>query len=246
VTAVRPAGAPRRQRALIVDDEPVARAELRSLLRGVGWLSCVGEAATCDEAIGAIDRLRPDVVFLDVQMPGGTGLDVLDRVRHRPLVVFTTAYDRYAVEAFDRAATDYLVKPFGDRRFGKTAERVRAALAMRAGPSGPAGRRSIFVADRGALVNVPVDDIVALSADDDYVRIRTATRAYLEHGRLGAWAAKLDPASFLRVHRSHVVNRDWVVQTRAAGNGRVELRLRDGTSIVASRRAWRQVRSAFR
>jgi len=230
-------------RALVVDDEPIARGELRSLIGEVGWLTCVGEAATGDEAVRAIDQLRPDVVFLDIEMPGGSGLQVLERTRHRPCVVFTTAYDRYAVQAFDVAALDYLVKPFGERRFAEAVARVRVALDGRAAIG--AGGGSIFVTSQGALVNVPASEIICLSAADDYVQVRTPSRSYLQLGSLGALAERLDPGQFLQVHRSHIVNRAWIDLARPAGGGRMEILLKDGTIVPASRRCWRRVRQQF-
>jgi two-component system LytT family response regulator len=230
-------------RALIVDDEPIARGELRSLIGEVGWLTCVGEASTGDEAVRAIDQLRPDVVLLDVEMPGGSGLQVLQRSRHRPCVVFTTAYGRYAVQAFDAAALDYLVKPFGERRFADAVARVRVALDGRAAIGAGGGQpSSIFVTSQGTLVNVPASEIICLSAADDYVQVRTPSRSYLELGSLGSLADRLDPGRFLQVHRSHVVNRKWIDLARPAGGGRMEILLKDGTTVPASRRCWRRVR----
>lgn len=234
-------------RALVADDEPLARGELRSLIAGIDWLRCIGEATTTDEAAEAIDALQPDVVFLDIEMPGGSGLQAIERARHRPCVIVTTAYDRYAVQAFDRAAVDYLVKPFGERRFAEAVARARSVLDGRAAiDSRATPASSVFVTFQGSLVNIPADDLICLSAEDDYVRLRTPARAYLEYGRLGSFAGKLDASKFLRVHRSHVVNRAWIERAKPAGAGRVELRLRDGTTVPASRRCWRRVKALLR
>ena len=111
--------------ALIVDDEPIARRKLRRLVDELHDVDCVGEVADGDRAVGAIDRMRPDMVFLDIHLPGTSGLDVLRRIKHRPDVIFTTAYDRYAVTAFELHAVDYLLKPFGRERLREAVERVR-------------------------------------------------------------------------------------------------------------------------
>ena len=116
--------------ALIADDEPLARRKLRDLMAGVDWLQCLGEAADGEAALHAIDTLRPDLLFLDVEMPGLSGLQVIERARHKPIVVFTTAFDRYAVPAFELHALDYLLKPFGRERFLQALERAREALGQ--------------------------------------------------------------------------------------------------------------------
>ena len=112
-------------RALIVEDEPLARKRLRELMRDVPWLESAGEAANGFDAVKAIDELRPDLIFLDVQLPGLSGIDVLTRVRHSPGVIFTTAYDQFAVTAFELGAVDYLLKPFGTRRFLEALEKAQ-------------------------------------------------------------------------------------------------------------------------
>src|SRR5690242_20507290 len=127
-------------RALIVDDEPLARRTLRDIVADVPWLDCVGEAETGARAVSMIDALTPDLVFLDIEMPELNGLQVLDRISHEPAVIFTTAYDRYAVSAFELEALDYLLKPFGRERCLAALERVRRALPMngdRAEPTSP-------------------------------------------------------------------------------------------------------------
>ena len=154
--------------ALIVEDEPLARRRLRDLIRGVPWLECAGEAATGRIAIAAIDELQPDLVFLDVRLPGMSGIDVLSQARHRPAVIFTTAHDQFAVTAFELAALDYLVKPFGRERFTRAVERARPLLERQAGgaaaaraqgalAAGPMAR--LFVRDAGRIVPVRVASI---------------------------------------------------------------------------------------
>ena len=129
----RPATEPPTVTALVVDDEPLARRKVRELLREVSWIHCLGEAADGLAAARAIDEHRPDLVFLDIRMPGLSGLEILKRVQHVPAVIFTTAYDRYAVTAFELAAVDYLLKPFSRDRFLQSVERARPALQRRAG-----------------------------------------------------------------------------------------------------------------
>jgi two-component system LytT family response regulator len=247
-----------RVRALVVEDEAPARRRLVELLRRVDWIDCVGAAESGDRAVALIDSLRPDLVFLDIQLPGISGLDVLRRVRHQPAVIFTTAYDRYAVSAFELEALDYVLKPFGEERLMAALRRARRALddhgiesvrdrAARAlegaddrSTSEPLAR--FFVRDRNRLVPVAVRDIVRLEADDDYVRVFTRDRSYLVYLTLNDFERRLDVTRFLRVHRTHIVNLDFVQQIVALDGGRLQVELRDGTKIAASRARSRALR----
>lgn len=234
-------------RALVVDDEPLARRRLRELLGEFTGIECVGEAVDGASAVKAIDSLKPDLVFLDVEMPEGTGLDVLQRVTHEPAVIFTTAYDRYAVTAFELNAIDYLLKPFGRERLARALERVRrdgAGTVSRAKaalhPQGPIDR--ILVRDRGRLVPVAVRDIVRLEAGDDYTSVHTRGRTYLVYLALQDFERMLDGARYVRVHRSHVVNLDHVAQFMPVDGGRFELEMSDGTKLPVSRAYARMLR----
>jgi two-component system LytT family response regulator len=237
--------------ALVVDDEAPARSELRELIAGVDWLSLVGEAASGPEAVERIDELEPDVVFMDIRLPGGSGLEVLGRTRHHPVTVFTTAYDEHAVTAFGLGALDYLLKPFGEERFLTAAGRVRKHLDAAARDrrerlqevilDGSPVRR-VFVKDRGRFLPVEASAIVRLEADGDYVWIHSGDGEYLVYARLKELHARLDPARFVRVHRSHVVNLEHVEELAPHPGGRFEIRFEDGTSIVSSRRYGRNLR----
>ncbi len=241
-----------RVRALVVEDEAPARRRLVELLRRVDWIDCLGAAENGDRAITLIDSLRPDLVFLDIQLPGLSGLDVLRRVRHQPAVIFTTAYDRYAVSAFELEALDYVLKPFGEERLLVALRRARRALedrdsepvrerAARAltaaepghGEAEPLAR--FFVRDRGRLVPVDAREIVRLEADDDYVRVFTRERHYLVYLTLTDFERRLDSERFIRIHRTHMVNLDAVQQIVPMDGGRMQVELRDGTKITASR-----------
>ncbi|MEW5915096.1 MAG: LytTR family DNA-binding domain-containing protein [Gemmatimonadota bacterium] len=245
-------------RALVVEDEAPARKRLVELLRRVDWIDCLGAAEDGDRAIALIDALRPDIVFLDIQLPGVSGLDVLKRVKHQPAVIFTTAYDRYAVSAFELEALDYVLKPFGEERLLTALRRARRALedrdveplrerAARAVAAGeaaagmePLGR--FLVRDRGRLVPVDTHDIVRLEADDDYVRVYTRERNYLVYLTLNDFERRLDPGRFLRIHRTHMVNLDFVQQIVPLDGGRLQVEMRDGTKIAASRARSRALR----
>lgn len=242
----------RESSALIADDEPLARRRLRELLGGVRWLECVGEAADGEEAVREVDRLKPDLLFLDIEMPGLTGLEVLRRIRHRPVVIFTTAFDRYAVTAFELQALDYLLKPFGPERFSRALERARTALRrprdegaddrLQDAMASDAPLTRIFVRSRGRVVPVAVADIGRLEAQDDYVALHAGGHQWLVHLPLGEIERRLDPARFTRVHRSHLVNLDHVAGLTQKDGGRLEIEMRDGSRVMASRTGSRELR----
>jgi two-component system LytT family response regulator len=238
--------------AFIADDEPLARRKLRDLLAGIDWIECVGEAADGEATLRALEELTPDLAFLDIRMPRLSALEVLERVRHKPAVIFTTAYDKYAVTAFELQALDYLVKPFGAKRFRAALERARRALGEDA--CSPTEERAqlamssgghlvrIFVRERGRIVPLAVEDISRLEARDDYVSLHVQGRAHLVHVTLGALEARLDSQRFIRVHRSHVVNVDHVAALVPYDGTRLEVQLKDGTRLVASRARSRDIR----
>ena len=239
-------------RALIVEDEPLARQQLAGLIGEVPWLQCVGEAASGGEAVRMIDELEPDLLFLDMQIPELSGLEVLARVSHRPGVIFTTAFDQYAVSAFELGALDYLLKPFGRERFIAAVDRARRALdsgtdeslperaASALAPPGPMTR--VFVRDRGRILPIPAEEIERLQAEDDYVALYARGRRFLVGVALGDLERRLDPDRFLRVHRSHIVNLDHVGALVPYDGARLQVEMRDGTKIMASRTRSRELR----
>lgn len=243
-------------RTLIVEDEPLARRALRGFVEEVEWLEYVGEAEDGAAAVRLIDELLPELVFLDVRMPVLDGLEVLRRIQHAPEVVFTTAFDRYAVAAFEIGAIDYLVKPFGRERFQRALERVHAR-SLGAGGTPPASERArdaldsaplrrLFTRRGGQIAPVALASVVRLEARGDYVAIHHAGAASLMHVPLGELEARLDPERFFRVHRSHVVNLDHVVAIRPCDDRRFRIVLDDGAEIVASRAGSQRLRERLR
>jgi two-component system LytT family response regulator len=237
-------------RALIVEDEPIPRRRLAELLSAVDWIDCVGEASDGQSAVQMIDDLRPDLVFLDIEMPGMTGLEVLSKIEHDPAVVFTTAYDRYAVTAFELEALDYLLKPFGAKRLQSTLERVRKHLLSdmpvaeraRAALESRGSFSRIFVRDRGRIVPIQVESIDRLEAEDDYVGVHSNGRRYLVYLGMAEFEARLDPEKFVRIHRSHIVNLDRVAAFLPEDGGRLVIEMKDGTKLSASRTRSRELR----
>ena len=229
--------------ALIVDDESIARIGLRDLLAEISWIRCVGEASNGLAAVEAIEQLRPELVFLDIEMPGLTGLEVLRRVTHQPYVVFTTAYGEHAVTAFELGALDYLLKPFGAERLGTALERVRAALgepvpatadrlaeAMRQGPMS-----RLFVRSGNSIIPLSVESVTRFEAWGDYVTAHAGRARHVLHLSLNKLEERLDPERFVRVHRTHIVNMAHVTAFRRQGRNRLVAELKDGATIPVSR-----------
>ncbi|GAB2875046.1 LytTR family DNA-binding domain-containing protein [Pseudoduganella ginsengisoli] len=231
-------------KVLIADDEPVARAGLRHLLQDVPWLQCVGEAADGPAVIAAVQRLRPDVLLLDIQMPGCSGIDVLRQLpQPAPRVVFTTAYAEHAVTAFELGALDYLLKPFGAERLNGALARVRAALGEPLPPaldrygemlaSGPMQR--LFVRSGRIIQPVAVADVLYFDAVGDYVTAYTAGGEHLLHLALNRLEARLDLQRFVRIHRAHIVNLDHVARFRRELDGRLTAVMRNGVELPVSK-----------
>lgn len=236
---------------LIADDEPVARAGLRDMLAATEWVTCVGEASHGPGAVQAINRLKPELVFLDIQMPGLLGTDVLQHVEHQPFVVFTTAYAQHAVTAFELGALDYLLKPFGPVRFAAAMERVKAAIGepsahhafdrlREATSSAPMSR--LFVRQGDALVPVTVASVSWFEADGDYVAAHTGRSRHLLHVSLARLESRLDPKQFVRIHRTHIVNLGHVKAFRRQGKGQLVAELTDGTTLAVSRNRAQELR----
>jgi two-component system LytT family response regulator len=254
--------------ALIIEDEPLARRRLRELARGLSWLSVIGEAATVSTAVAAIDAEQPDLVFLDVRLSGGSGLDVLARARHQPAVIFTTAYDQFAVAAFEAGAVDYLLKPFGRERFTKALTRAWPALSDRAPVEGAAVSerpradlpivertrevtmkgplRRLFVRDGSRIVPLATISVERIDACDDFVVVHTSGRTYRMNLSLADVEQRLDPRVFVRVHRSHLVNLDHVAAMTPYDGSRFQITLRSGATIIASRQRSRLLRQPGR
>jgi two-component system LytT family response regulator len=261
-------------RVLVVDDEPLARRRIEDLLRHEPDVTLAATAGDGAEALKAIRSLRPDLVFLDIQMPGMTGLEVVDAVgpAEMPATIFVTAYDRHAIRAFEVAAVDYLVKPFDDERFAQALARARERIRLReveratrrllsALGDGPAKREAppasylaaVPVESRGTVEHVPVLDIDSIVARGPYAELHAGGRTHLVRQRMEALERRLDPARFVRIHRSAIVQVDRIQSIRRRPGGEAVVRLADGRELSASRsrraeveRRWAAVRGASR
>jgi two-component system, LytTR family, response regulator len=240
-------------RAVIAEDEPHARRSLLEYLQDAEWVEVVGEASDGRQAAALVDECRPQLLFLDIRMPELSGLEVVQRIRHMPEIVFTTAYDRFAMAAFELGALDYLLKPFGRQRFAVMLERARRRLGVAADDAerarhalGPSPLRRLFARNGDRAVPIPVDTIQRIQAQGDYSEVHCAAGRFLLHVSLGELVGRLDPERFCRIHRSHVVNIDAVEYLRDSGDRRLLVHMRDGAEITASRTASQELKRLVR
>jgi len=228
---------------LIADDEPLARRTLRHYLVSLGSVGQIHEAQDGRMAIAVANARRPDLVFLDIVMPGATGLEVVEKLDYEPKVIFTTAHDRYAVTAFELGALDYLLKPFGRDRLERVVRRAQAPLGTVAAPLVSRARESlervplsrIFVRDGNRILPIPLASLERAQGADDYVTICTAAKEYLVSIRLSDLEDRLAGANFLRIHRSHLINLEYVTSIEPYDIARVQVVMKSGARIVASR-----------
>jgi len=244
-------------RVVVVDDEPIAREGVRRQLEREPGVEIVAECGDGLEAIEAIRQHNPDLVFLDVQMPGLDGFGVIDALgaENMPLTVFVTAYDQFAVQAFEADAVDYLLKPFGDTRYEKTMQRakkrldeIRSGAAEDGGSVGPellklVAKRSqpgeiwewMVVKTRTATRLLMTREIDWVEAAGVYVTIHAGGEEFLYRANLGTVASRLDPFRFVRVHRSAIVNLQSIALLERRSHGEFEIMLKDGTHLMLSR-----------
>ncbi len=223
-------------RFLIVDDEPLAVERLQLLLARMDGVAIAGTASEGAAALRLVEALTPDAVLLDIAMPGMDGIDVaraLGKLPSPPVVIFATAFDTFAVAAFDVEAVDYVMKPVSAERLARAVERARERIAARAEESAPAASRSkhveeFWVSEARGLVRLSADEVDRITAERDYMRLHVGKRSWLINHTIGKLEEELDPAKFVRLHRSAMVRRDFVTGLRRDESGRWWARLADG------------------
>jgi two-component system LytT family response regulator len=244
----KPSPSPR-IRTLIADDEPLARHGVRLLLEREEGIEIIGEAGGGVEAADLIQRLRPDLVFLDVQMVGCDGFETLKRVGPdaAPVVVFITAYDEYALRAFEFNAVDYLLKPYDDTRFAAALDRARDLVMRRRNDAVDSrltrliehiegeGRDRILLKSSGEIIFLKTSEIDWIEAEGDYVKFHVTGRTHLMRGTMAALEERLDPTRFIRIHRSTIVNADRLRKLSPSFEGEYAVVLHDGTKLRLSR-----------
>ena len=227
---------PARIRVLVVDDEPLARSNILHLLRANPEVEVLGESDSANSALEAIRKQKPDLVFLDVRMPEHDGFDILELLGAEapPAVIFVTAYDQYALQAFDAGALDYLLKPFNNARFARALDRAKERITHRR--QAPAKMDRLTIKSAGHVLFISVADIDWVEAADYYASLHIAGKTHLVRRSMNDLESDLDPARFCRIHRSTIVNLDRVRELRFDSDAEYELVLHDGTKLRLSRR----------
>jgi two-component system, LytTR family, response regulator len=238
-------------RAVIVDDEALARGVLREMLAPHGDVEIVGECANGFEAVKAVSDLKPDLLLLDVQMPKLDGFEVLDLIDGETHVIFVTAYDQYAIRAFEVHAVDYLLKPFSAERLADALDRARERIGSpeKVSPAFSSEARSqraplerILIRDRSDVHVVPVKQIDYIESQDDYVSIRTGGKTHLKEQTLGELETLLDPSAFVRIHRRYILNLSRLSKIElGAKDTRIAI-LGDGAQLPISRAGYARLR----
>jgi two-component system LytT family response regulator len=251
-----------KMRTLVVDDEPLARERLRSLLQSEPDVEFLGECANGREAVEAIKNLKPDLLFLDVQMPVLDGLGVVEEIgaEQMPAVVFVTAYDRYALRAFEIHALDYLLKPFDRERFQQALRRARervqqtrsadvserlVALLEDGGRGGPKPAERLVIKTGGRVFFVKTEDVDWIEAAGNYARVHVGTEAHLLRETMNALEERLDAEKFLRIHRSTIVNIERIQELQPWFHGDYVVILHDGTQLTLSRGYRQKIQELF-
>lgn len=232
-------------RALVIDDERLARKELITLLNQLETVEVVGEAVNVDDAKEKIDQLNPDVIFLDIQMPEKTGFDLLEELENVPYVIFTTAYDEYALKAFDVNALDYLLKPIEPKRLEEAVNKLMAKIegiqkgeftANHIGQKKLTLKDQVFVKDGDRCWFVKLSNVRLFESDGNYIKVYFDHFKPMIHKSLNALDERLDEKSFFRASRKHIINLGWVEGIEPWFNGGLVVTLRGGDRIEVSRR----------
>ena len=248
-------------RTLIIDDEPLARKRVKQLLASAEEFQVIGEARNVAEAVSACLELRPDLVFLDVEMPDGSGFDALAKLstENMPAVVFVTAYDQYTIKAFDVYAVDYLLKPFSEERFHQAAARVHERLSRARDEDLNQKIKNLLshlktnrdfldrlvINHKDRLVVISVKEVDSVTAYGNYLKVNTGGKTYLLRDTINNLSQRLDPNVFLRIHRSTIVNAERIKEFQPMFGGQYAVILKDGSEFVLSRNYRKEILSRF-
>ncbi|HQU71373.1 MAG TPA: LytTR family DNA-binding domain-containing protein [Calditrichia bacterium] len=241
-------------RVLIVDDEHLAREMIKIYLRDFPDFELVGEFDNALAALDAVEEMRPDLIFLDIQMPVMDGFEFLRHLDQPPVILFSTAYDQFALKAFDASAADYLLKPYDRERFARALERARMLLGSRGAhlenlerlkrETAPAREfaRRLAVKEGNRTRLIPVAAILYAEAQADYLKIHTQKERYLIHHRMKNLEEQLDPGDFVRIHRSYLVNIKGIRAVERSGKESLQVEMIDGAFLPVSREGWRRLK----
>ena len=243
-------------KALIIDDEPLARSVVREYISRFPQVEVLGECGDGFEGVKAIQQHAPDLIFLDIQMPKINGFEMLELVENPPAVIFTTAFDEYALKAFEAHAIDYLLKPFSEDRFRKAIEKYletgskdvqksNVQALLQASAEAPAQSHRVVVKNGGKIKIIPVGDILYLEAADDYVKIVTAEGSFLKNKTMGFYEASLPQSGFVRTHRSYLVNVQEITRIDPYEKESHLAILRSGTRIPVSKGGYAKLKTVL-
>lgn len=238
------------KKIIIIDDEPLARSIVKSYLSNFNDIEIVTECNNGFEGIKAIDEYQPDLIFLDIQMPKINGFEMLELIDARPSVIFTTAFDEYALKAFETSAIDYLLKPFTQERFDQALNKWRMAeVALSTADAintiphkQPDEKLRIVVKDGGTIHIIPTSTVLYIEAYDDYVKIYTAEKYYLKKKTLTYYEQSLDGKDFLRIHRSYIINVNFLTRIDSYEKNSYQATLTNQAKIPISRTAYAQLK----
>jgi len=245
-------------KAIIVDDEEPARELIKHYLKDFQDIELVGDYADGFAGLKAIQELKPDIVFLDIQMPKLTGFELLELLEDPPHIIFSTAYDQYAIKAFEMSAVDYLLKPYSSERFGQAIRKVQQLiLSDKPGKpqvsglvatleTNPEFLQRIAVKTRHKIEVIPVTEILYIEADDDYVTIHTGADKFLKEKTMKYMESHLDPSQFVRVHRSYIVNVNQIVRLELYQKETYNVLLKNGASIRASSSGYKDLKELLK
>ena len=240
-------------KCLVVDDEQLARDFVIEYLADFPQIEVVAQSGKASEAIQLIDSKKPDLLFLDVQMPGKDGFEVLEKINHEPFVIFCTAYDKYAIRAFENNAIDYLLKPLDKSRFDQAVSRAIKRIANNdknfeklieefTQQQIQSYTPNLFVQKKDKLINLPVQNIICLEASGDYTVISTQSDQFLSSSGISKLATRLDPAVFIRIHRSTIININRSQELEKHSNGTLSVVMENKKSYSVSRSYAKQIR----
>ena len=244
-------------RTLVIDDEQPARDVVKHYLKDFSEIEIIGEFSDGFSGLKAIQELKPDLVFLDVQMPKLTGLELLDLLEQPPLIIFSTAYDQYAIKAFEMNAIDYLLKPYSKERFSQAVQKAIAMAAsgikidapvqnlVRTLEENPEYLLRIAVKSRHKVSVIPIEDIVYLEAEGDYVMIHTRDARHLKEKTMKYFETHLDPAQFIRIHRSYIVNARFIDRIEYYDKENYAVLTKTGDKLKASTSGYKLLKQAL-
>ena len=241
-------------KVIIIDDEPLARSIVKEYLRNYSDIQILAECNDGFEGIKAINQYEPDLIFLDIQMPKINGFEMLELIEEPPVVIFTTAFDEYAIKAFESNAVDYLLKPFSKERFDKAIQKyiqqqkttsAKTEAVLESAALSPVQQNRVVVKDGSKIKIIPVQDVLYLEAADDYVKIFTAEGSFLKKKTMSYFEQSLQPFHFVRVHRSYIVNTQLITRIDAYEKDSHLLLLNTGAKLPVSKAGYTRLKEVL-